>query len=201
VPSIVPKLLDVALDEWGFFGGGQINLNGTVVDGKKEYHDGAWQRVADYWRFIGGAYQNLTGKDRGYPWSAAFVSFCMHEAGASNRFPYSAGHARYLNKAIENAANGNSGPIVGRRLSEYPLKPGDLIGYWRGETKVTFDTARQIGWYESHSDIVVEVANGHAYSIGGNVSHSVTRRQVRLNGEGKLTDKSENWFVVVQNNM
>lgn len=200
--TIIPALVQVALAEWTFFGGGQINLDGTVKDGKKEYQDGAWQRVGDYWRFLGGAYRNLTGKDRGYPWSAAFVSFGFHEAGAEDRFPYAAAHATYINTAIRNADEGMStAPIVAHRLGDYQPKVGDLIGYWRGDTRVSFETARRIGYYESHTDIVVEVGDGYAYSIGGNVSQSVTRRQVKLNARGQLADKSANWFVVVENRM
>lgn len=201
--SITQKLIDVANDEWKFFGRPTIRLNGTVTDGKKEYQDGAWQRVGDYWRFIGThfpSYANLTGRDRGYPWSAAFISFCMHEAGAGNDFPYNPGHAAYINRAIRNAGSG-SGKIIGHRLADYALKPGDLIGYWRGEQRITFDNAVRIGWYQSHTDIVVEVGDGVAWSIGGNVDHSVTRREVRLNQAGNLVDRRANWFVVIENRL
>lgn len=200
--TIIPDLVDTALKEWTFFGRGEINLDGTVKDGKKEYQDGAWQRVGDYWRFIGGAFRNLTGKDRGYPWSAAFISFCVNEAGAKTRFPYAPAHATYINKSIRNHDEGElDAPIVAHRPGDYPLKPGDLIGYWRGSTKVGFDTARRIGEYASHTDIIVEVGKGFAYSIGGNVSQSVMRRQIRINADGHLTDRSQNWFVVIENRM
>lgn len=175
------------------------------TDGKKECQDGAWQRVGDYWSFIGEShpsYKNLDGKDRGYPWSAAFISYCFDEAGAGTKFPYSPGHATYINKAISNARNNvANAPIVGHKLANHALKPGDLIGYWRGGTEVTFDKALQIGWYQSHTDIVVDVDNRVARSIGGNVGHSVTRREVKLNAAGNLTDTSENWFVVVENRL
>ena len=196
------KLIEFLLQEWSFFGNPEIRLNGTVKDGLKEYQDGAWQRVADYWEFIGGPYKNLTGKDRGTPWSAAFISFAFNQAGAGNLFPYSAGHATYINQAIRNFDNTQlNAPIVGRKLKHYPLQPGDLIGYWRGDRKITVENARRIGWYQSHTDIVVEVGRNHAYVIGGNVMHSVTRRQVRLNNNGELTDRRKNWFVAIQNNI
>lgn len=201
--AIAQKLVDVVTAEWEFFGRQTFRLNGTVIDGKKEYQDGAWQRVGDYWRFIGTrfpSYSNLNGKDRGYPWSAAFISFCMHEAGAAGDFPYNPGHAVYINKAIRNSSAG-TGKIFGRRLNNYRLKPGDLIGYWRGGQRITFDNAVSVGWYQSHTDILVEVGNGVAWSIGGNVGHSVTRREVRLNAAGNLVDRRENWFVAIENNI
>lgn len=165
--SIVPKLLEVCDAEWGFFGNSVLNLNGTSCVGKKEYEDGAWQRIGDYWKLIGGGYQHLTGKDRGTAWSAAFISWCMNQSGAGSKFPYSAGHAKYINQAIKNAKNGTGNALlIGHPLKEYKLKVGDLIGYWRGDTKITFDNANQIGWYLSHTDVVVEIAPGVAYSIG-----------------------------------
>ncbi|MCP5251464.1 MAG: DUF2272 domain-containing protein [Burkholderiales bacterium] len=200
--SIVPKLIEVCEEEWNFFERSVIRLDGTTKVGKKEYEDGAWQRIGDYWTFIGGAYKNLTGKDRGTAWSAAFISWCMNEAGAGNNFPYSAGHAKYINQAIRNSNNSAAdAPIVGHRLKDYQLKVGDLIGYWRGDTKITFDNARQVGWYGSHTDIVVEIGDGVAFVIGGNVLHSVTKRAVKIGPNGTLTDKSQNWFVAIQNNM
>lgn len=193
------NLIAVCEKEWEFFGRSMIRLNGTTTVGLREYDDGAWQRIGDYWKHIGGAYQHLTGKDRGTPWSAAFISWCMAEAGAGNRFPYSPGHATYINAAIKNAKSGAANAsLIGHRPGDYTLKVGDLIGYWRGPKKITFDNALSVGWYQSHTDIVVEIKNGVAYSIGGNVMHSVTRREVRINDQGKLVDKRENWFVVVE---
>jgi hypothetical protein len=66
---------------------------------------------------------------------------------------------------------------------------------------VTYDKALQIGWYTSHTDIVVEVGNKWAKSVGGNVGHSVTKREVKLGAAGNLTDTSENWFVVIENKL
>lgn len=200
MPSIIPKLVNVCTTEWAFFGRSIKRLDGTSAVGKREYDDGAWQRVGDYWKFIGGAHGNLTGKDRGTPWSAAFISWSMNQAGAAKQFPYSAGHATYINAAIRNA-NKPAAPIVGKELKGYKLKVGDLVGYWRGETKITFANATTVGWYESHTDVVVDVANGVASVIGGNVMHSVTKKELKLGPAGDLTDKSENWFVAIQNNM
>jgi len=200
--SIIPTLVQVCEKEWQFFGFSRKNLNGTSVVGKREYEDGAWQRIGDYWKFIGGAYKNLTGKDRGTAWSAAFISWCMNAAGAGNRFPYSASHATYINAAIANAISGKtSAPLIGQRLKGYKLKVGDLIGYWRGDKQISFDNALKSDWYQSHTDVIVEVSADIAYSIGGNVMHSVTKREVKLGAGGDLIDRSENWFVAVQNKL
>ena len=147
-------------------------------------------------------YKNLTGKDRGTPWSAAFVSFCFKEAGAGEQFPYSPGHATYINAAIRNRKDAVIGaPLVAYQLKEYSLKPGDLIGYWRGEKAITFENASEFKWYQSHTDIVIHVTDKFAYTIGGNVQNSVTRRQVRLNSAGELIDTNKKWFVAISNNL
>ncbi|MDZ3833439.1 MAG: DUF2272 domain-containing protein [Sphingopyxis sp.] len=196
--SIANTLADVCLREWEFFRRSSINLDGTSTVGLREYDPGGWQRVADYWKFIGGAYANLTGLDRGTPWSAAFISWAMNAAGAGDKFPYSAGHATYINRAIKNAGI-SSAALIGHRLGEYAPKVGDLVGYWRGGKPISFDNAPKIGWYESHTDIVVEVGNGFVHCIGGNVLHSVTKRAVRTNASGIVTDRKQNWFVVIEN--
>lgn len=198
--SIAENLIKVCLKEWEFFGRSAIGVNGTSTAGLREYDDGGWQRVGDYWRALGGGHANLTGKDRGVPWSAAFISWVMREAGAGSGFPYSEGHATYINQAIRNASLADA-PIIGHKLSSYAPKVGDLIGYWRGDKAITFDNARQVGWYPSHTDIVVAVANGVLFSIGGNVMHSVTKRASRINANGMLIDKRENWFVAIENNI
>jgi hypothetical protein len=195
---ITADLIDACNNEWEFFGRSTITANGASTVGLREYDDGAWQRVGDYWRALGGPHQNLTGKDRGVPWSAAFISWVIREAGAGTQFPYSAGHATYINQAIRDAGNANA-PLAGHKLNAYAPQPGDLIGYWRGQKPITVDNARQVGWYQSHTDIVVAVDNGVLHSIGGNVMHSVTRRAVKINSQGLVIDKRENWFVVIEN--
>lgn len=70
-------------------------------------------------------------------------------------------------------------------------------GCWRSSKRITIDNALAVGWYQSHTDIVMEVKNKFALIVGGNVSHSVTMREVRVNAQGRLTDTQNNWFVVM----
>lgn len=198
--AFVDRLMKVCETEWMFFGQSSIRTDGKITVGMREYDDGAWQRIADYWRLIGGPYKHLTGKDRGTPWSAAFISWCMNEAGDGDKFPYSPGHATYINAAIKNVGQAGA-PLVAHPPKSYSLKPGDLIGYWRGVRAINLDNALQVGWYQSHTDIVVEVGNGFARTIGGNLMHSVTKREVKLSAVGELIDRRENWFVSIANNI
>ena len=91
--------------------------------------------------------------------------------------------------------------MIAHAPKTYVLKPGDLIGYWRGAKAITLDNALQVGWYESHADIVVEIGSGFAHTIGGNVMHSVTKREVKLSAASELIDQSENWFVSIATNI
>lgn len=194
------SLVRAAKREWEFFGRSQYYLDGRKTIGKKEYEAGYSERIADYWQLIGGPYKNLTGKDRGTPWSAAFISFCMHEADAGGRFAYSAGHAGYINDSIRAAAKNKTDALYwGQDLKDHAPQVGDLVGYWRGDKKITVENARRIGWYISHTDIVVAVGDRYIEVIGGNVSHSVTLKQLKTNKKGFLTDRTKNWFVVMQN--
>ncbi|WP_105382384.1 DUF2272 domain-containing protein [Neorhizobium alkalisoli] len=194
-------LIRTATEEWDFFGRSAYNLNGTTVDGKKEYQDGAWQRIGTYWQNIGGPYARLTGKDRGYPWSAAFVSFCMTDAKVPpTKFGKSAAHSSYINDAIRAMVSGNrSTAFFAQDKRQYPLKPGDLVAYWRGGRPISIGNALSVGYYQSHCDIVVDVNSASAYVIGGNVGNSVTRKELRIDSQGRLTDTGYKWFVILEN--
>jgi len=197
------RLISIAKDEWEFFGFSRKNLDGTTHVGRVEYQDGVYTRINDYWKLVHKKYKpkygHLTGKDRGWPWSAAFVSFCMDDAGAGSSFRYSAGHAHYINASIR-AMNANDTKAIYRahKKADYTLKEGDIVAYWWGDTKISIANALKVGWYNSHCDIVTEVGDNYVKVIGGNVMHSVTQKNLRTNDAGELTDTSEKWFVVME---
>ncbi len=201
--TFTKKLLSVANDEWEYFGFSSKKLDGTTFVGRVEYEDGVYLRVNDYWKLVDEKYKpqykKLTGKDRGWAWSAAFISFCMDAAEAGKAFHYSAGHAHYINAAIRARDKKDTKAIYrAHKKNEYTLKEGDMVAYWWGDTKVSISTARKIGWYNSHCDIVTEVGKNYVKVIGGNVMHSVTQKALRTNSKGQLTDTSEKWFVVLE---
>ena len=197
------RLVEAALDEWEFFGRSIKKLDGTSRVGKVEYQDGVYMRVNDYWKLVHEKYKpgygHLTGKDRGWAWSAAFISFCMDEAKAGSDFKYSAGHAHYINAGIRAMNAGDTDAIYrAHKRNAYSLKEGDMVAYWRGEKQISIDNALKIGWYQSHCDIVTKVGDRFVDVIGGNVMHSVTKKRLRTNKDGQLTDTSEKWFVVLE---
>lgn len=197
------QLAQVAIDEWEYFDRSVKRLDGTTRIGKVEYQDGVFMRVNEYWKLVHQKYKpqfsHLTGKDRGWPWSAAFVSFCMDAANAGSVFRYSSGHAIYINAAIR-AMNANDKSAIYRahKRNDYTLKLGDMVAYWWGNKKISLNNALQIGWYNSHCDIVTNVGINFVEVIGGNVMNSVTKKELRTNSAGQLTDTSEKWFVVLE---
>ncbi len=205
------RLLDICHREWKTFGEGTIDANGGAFGGIPECSELVYRRVGDYWRSLEPT-DTRDGRSIGVDsaWSAAFISFCMKQAGADRQFPYHEAHRHYINQAIENAKQGrHNAPIVGKRLSEYVPKVGDLLGCWRCREsepncpEVTFDNALNSDDYASHTDIFVEVnvAKRYAYIIGGNVENSVRRAYVHLNDNGLVIDTRRNWFVIIQSNI
>jgi hypothetical protein len=212
------KLLDVVNTQWDFFGkdlaGHDIKIDGVNKEAVGKFKD----RVGDYWLAIPPAdladlikstpKAKALGRMDGsinVPWSAAFISFCMKTGGAAAAFPYSAGHATWIKISIKNKLAGRlTANLVGLRPGEEPVEVGDLIGYTRDtEIDVTYDNAPTIGFFSSHSDIVVDVdrARGRLHTIGGNVSQSVARKTLSVAADGRLADIPDKCIVHIRNNI
>ena len=226
--SFKDELIDVAKAEWVWFGKDEGKKDkyigpdgktttatkaGSKANRRKETVEPYSSRIADYWLALPSpAYNKLlksAGKGVGrldgtvnFPWSAAFVSYCMQTARAGSKFPYASGHATWMVQAIKaKQSNKLSAALVGYRPGEIALAVGDIIGKPR-EDGVTYDNAVAKGWFASHSDIVVaiDLANKKAHVIGGNVGQSVSRQEVSIDSNGKLTDPG-GWIVHIRNNI
>lgn len=174
----------------------------------------AWRRVAGYWRDGGAltAMASIDGASSCYesvgsrvtdndcraflsdnPWSAAFVSWVMTQAGLSG-FTRSPRHIDYIRAAYH---DGDSGPYRFTDPSVEKPAPGDLLCLLRGRDHVLgyaglraaldSDAARH---WESHCDIVIAANVGGdqtLYLIGGNVLNTVMLRKLPLDRSGRLT--------------
>lgn len=128
-------------------------------------------RIADYYE-AGGGSRNLDPTLNENAWSAAFISFCVKQSGAtSEQFKFNLSHSVFVRAAIANS-DADRGVFRGHRIAEYTPKLGDLIHHNRDGGTLSFDFARANTGYPSHSAIVVdfELRNGirHAVTIGGN---------------------------------
>ena len=114
------------------------------------------------------------------PWSAAFISWVMCEAGLETRdeFHRAIAHWRYVDQAIR--ARDGAAPraaYVAYELGEAVVEPGDMVCRARRPVYRTVAQRRaQMGsGASSHCDIVVavDVEGGRILGIGGNVLRSV----------------------------
>ncbi len=187
-PSFKTKLKDTAESEWNFFGKGT----------KKERENGFWQRIVQYWKEALNINNIDTSTDVGnVPWSAAFISWVMKQAGAGNQFKYNASHSVYIRDAIKKRKDKVSdAAFIAFKIDEVTPEVGDLVCAPRGNQTVTYDTTEN---YISHCDLVVAKRSNEIDIIGGNVSNSVTKKTLKLDANGKVKDTTRPWFVVIKN--
>ena len=120
------------------------------------------------------------------PWSAAFISYVMNQAGVN--FPSSDAHTRYAQALRTNQSYGFQ--ILDPKGTV--LQPGDIVIQNRGNS-LTFYSNPWSG--DSHGDIVVSINGNSAAVIGGNVSSKVALTNLALSN-GTLG--SPNYFVVLR---
>jgi len=114
------------------------------------------------------------------PWSAAFVSWVVCEAGLAREewFARDIAHWTYLDQAIRAADDPTSGAAYrAHDPGEAEIAPGDLLCNSRGATayRRLADRRPEMGRYApAHCDIVVRVGDDRVNVIGGNVVNGVT---------------------------
>lgn len=162
-------------------------------DGKaQETDDPQYLRIGDYWKAVGQPMNGRTVNNQGIRpvWSAAFISFVLKEAGAGNRFKYSAAHGHYFQDFVD-----RSGPVLYEAVPTEDIIPKiwDIVHYGRGEAaQHDFATAHadygNDSFYPSHASIVVEVDRNARVirTIGGNEGNSVKRATHQLDENGHL---------------
>lgn len=194
------RLIDLAIQEWRAFDGQIVRF-----EGERERIDpvGLWEDsrsgsalVAKYWRAVA---KPWAGTDCDKPWSAAFVSWVVREAGIPERsFPGGALHADYL-RAIAGHSNGADKRFRLRDPASYAPRPGDLICAPRGGSRpARFDQIDPEA--PMHCDIVISNENGQLDSIGGNVRNSVSRTLRAVDATGLAASAVDRpWQLVVEN--
>lgn len=137
----------------------QVSESGSILKKEKVAN------LKEYWK--SGGYTDF--KSRGekshddhasYPWSAAFISHVMDEAGAADTFKYSGGHAYYGAEARENETAKKDETTNPSRLLDAattPVHTGGLIHRHRkgGSVGITYKTLK--GGMKSHADLVVDI--------------------------------------------
>lgn len=166
-------------------------------------------RIADYYE-AGGGSRHLDPTRNENAWSAAFVSFCVKQSGATTQqFKFNLSHSVFVHAAIANA-DANLGVFRAHRITDYAPKLGDIVHHNRDGGTLTYDFARRNTGYPSHSAIVVgfETRNGvrHAMTHGGNeflsgATGTVGKKLFPLDANGFLvqTDHGPKLICVIEN--
>lgn len=201
----------VAINEWIFFGRNTRTLSGEANIGLSEYDNRVYHRIFHYWNYA--VNKNYTGKDRKWPWSGVYISFCHKTAstilGVESPLVFTASHCRYINGAFRNRnlikdIDFLAKPIlVGYYLDEVKPQVGDLIGDFRLSVPKTIPKNYKLGRYmdlvpssyPSHCDIVTHVMEDSIFLTGGNLYQSVTKYEVSLDENGYL-DSKDHYFIL-----
>jgi predicted small lipoprotein YifL len=201
------KIIELAKEEWIYFGQQKV-----VIDADEESipHVGIWEdddyphseRINRYWRAVGKS--RLSGNDCSQPWSAAFISWVMQEAGVpESLFPRADAHKTYLSHFI-NRSNSPGSALVPHTIKEYKPQPGDLICANRGRGyfgEVVEEIPDRLN-AKLHCDIVVQTDGQTLQAIGGNVRNSVSKTLLTLDQQGYLQLSSHRpWFLVIENRL
>jgi len=170
---------------------------GRETWGRPQHSKDYYVFVQEYWVSIGN--HKLDGrtevKNIRPAWSSAFVSFCVRAAGAGKRFHYVEAHCHYVAKAMA-AASGTESSFgyIARRSDKYKPKVGDIIvggreyaaGFDYDQAALTYEAD---SFYPSHGDIVVDITEDRAVTIGGNISNNVDQKRLRLTDTGYLRNR------------
>ncbi len=147
---------------------------------------------------------NMPSDITAWPWSAAFVSWCALAAGATRtEFDFSVRHAMYIKRMIANADSG-SGVFRAKPITARAPAIGDLIAANRGGA-VTYDQARTLESYNSHTAIVVELiqrlGKKYAVTVGGNERDAIRKTEVELTPAGLVKQRSSDSYICVVENL
>ena len=201
------RIVDLAVQEWAFFGFIVVDQTMAEASGPGQPRRRRWRRpgraesarvansIAGYWTVTpqGGWIldaQNAAWRgSRGvgsrwrwrYPWSAAFVSWVMCEAGLgdASRFRRAVAHHVYIDQAIRaRGADTPAAAFAAYDVGEAPVAPSDLLcSARRPAYRSIAERRRQMGvGARTHCDIVVKVdpSRRRILAIGGNVRGAVS---------------------------
>ncbi len=182
--GVVPEALNPQLDA--------PEQDRTIVAvGRWEHTPSLAATIAGYWSATPDGADILSRQNRQWrdgegeinwvePWSAAFISWVMCEAGLGERdqFERDISHRVYIDQAIR-ARDGErpDAAYVAHDPGEVAIMPGDLLCNSRGgvDYRSLADRRRDLGRYVgSHCDVVVRVGDRTVAVIGGNVLNGVS---------------------------
>lgn len=187
--SLRERVVAIANCEWLRWGKATIKDNQAV----------AHPFLMDYWMNYrpgrGSAEAAEDAVRKGLAWSAVFVSWVMAKAGAGSAFHYASYHSEYTSAALASARDSLARNYQAYDINHITPEIGDIICSDRKKDGLCARTSLSnlrtaSGWNIAHGDIVVEVHANRLIVIGGNVSDTVTRREIKLDSGGKIPKTS-----------
>lgn len=154
-------------------------------------------RMKDYWNAANIAVSTAEIQSAAWqhynPWSAAFISWVMREAGARDYFAYSSAHWQYVADAKRNVGN-NDEIFWAFRAQDKTPQVGDLVCAERLNSGITYENVDDGEGRASHCDLVTEVHARYIIVIGGNTrddfnglsEHTVGKKRFELRSDGRL---------------
>jgi hypothetical protein len=203
------RIVEVAVQEWAFFGFSVVDQTGppNPEESARPRRPRRWlsseessrmaPSIAGYWAatpqgtwIVDEQNEAWNGPDGvaarwRYPWSAAFVSWVMCEAGLveSAQFQRAVAHHVYIDQAIRARDGAATRPAFwAYDGGETRIEPGDMLCSSRRPTyRAIAERRQQMGQgARTHCDIVVRVdeAGGPILAIGGNVRGRVSLKML-----------------------
>ena len=179
-----------------------LKLASIAVEQRDKYHfysendEPLRSQIRHYWEDLEFSFPGV-----GEAWSAVFVSWCLHTAGATKQeFLFNPQHSQYVWKCIKNEKDG-IGVFRALPISERAPQVGDVIHNNRGGSSYDYAYASTHKSYSSHCAIVTECGTDeggpYALTIGGNKSDTVGRKIVRLHPDGLIQQRENNPYICV----
>ncbi|MBT8099804.1 MAG: DUF2272 domain-containing protein [Gammaproteobacteria bacterium] len=190
------RIVDVAVQEWGFFGFPVLDET-NIVDSERprrrssrrhavldpEESERVADSIAGYWsitpdgRWILSRQNEIWKGHTGVaarwrdPWSAAFISWVMCEGGLGDRsqFRRAIAHHAYIDQAIEARDTDTSqSAYIAYDVGEMPIEPGDLLCFSRRPKYGSLaERRRELGTgIRSHCDIVIKLDPANERILG-----------------------------------
>jgi hypothetical protein len=210
------RIVNIAVQEWGFFGFRVAPPREPRADDEEETPEQRRRRrprlppeeaarvaasIAGYWAVTAEGPWIVARQNREWngpdgiaarwnaPWSAAFISWVMCEAGLGtpDRFQRAIAHHAYIDQALR-ARDGDASQaaFVAHDIGDVRIEPGDLLCSSRRPAYRTIaERRRQLGvGARTHCDIVASVdeARRRVLVIGGNVRGAVSLKVFPTSG-------------------
>jgi len=186
------RIAAVAAQEWQRWGQGS----------NVETDQGMEPPLRAYWAAAGFGRKDIDTaiKERWY-WSAAFVSYLMHAAGAGKAFKGQSAHRLYIKAAKAARAAGDGSKFQAYRINEIAPQVGDIVCRDRSANKrcagTNYDNVDDGTERAAHCDVVIAVGQNTITTIGGNVSGpkcrssgcTVNERSVSIDKQGRVVSR------------